>query len=51
MTQVRQSNIELLRIVAMFMVMMLHVNNTALGLPTVEDANTAILPTFYSNIF
>lgn len=46
MTQVRQSNIELLRIVAMFMVMMLHVNNTALGLPTVEDANTAILPTF-----
>lgn len=45
MTQVRQSNIELLRIVAMFMVMMLHVNNTALGLPTTEDAQTAILPT------
>lgn len=29
----------------MFMVMMLHVNNTALGLPTTEDAQTAILPT------
>lgn len=42
----RQSNIELLRIVAMFMVMMLHVNNTALGLPTTEDAQTALLPTF-----
>lgn len=50
MINIRQSNIELLRIVAMFMVMMLHVNNTALGLPTTEAAQTSLLPT-YTRIF
>lgn len=37
----RKSNIELLRILAMCMVMMLHVGNTALGVPTPADAHAA----------
>ncbi|WP_417177116.1 acyltransferase family protein [Bacteroides sp.] len=49
--KVRQSNMEFLRIIAMFMVMMLHVNNAALGLPSVEDARLNGLPTFFRIIF
>lgn len=44
MTKERQSNIELLRIVAMFMVMILHVN-LGLGVPSQEDALTQPLST------
>ena len=46
MPKVRTSNIELLRIISMFMVMMLHVNYTALGVPTIADAQNNVLPTF-----
>lgn len=49
--KVRQSNFELLRIVAMFMVMMLHVNFLALGKPSVEDAGSAPLATFTRILF
>lgn len=42
----RSSNIELLRIISMFMIMILHVNYTALGVPTVADAQNNALPTF-----
>lgn len=51
MNKVRQSNFELLRIVAMFMVMMLHVNFLALGKPSVEDAGSAPLATFTRILF
>lgn len=51
MKKVRQSNFELLRIVAMFMVMMLHVNFLALGKPTMDEANTATVPTFVRIMF
>lgn len=51
MKKVRQSNFELLRIVAMFMVMMLHVNFLALGKPTLDEANTATVPTFVRIMF
>lgn len=51
MNKVRQSNFELLRIVAMFMVMMLHVNFLALGRPSVEDAGSAPLATFTRILF
>lgn len=49
--KVRQSNFELLRIVAMFMVMMLHVNFLALGKPSVEDTGSAPLATFTRILF
>lgn len=51
MNKVRQSNYELLRIVAMFMVMMLHVNFLALGKPTMDEANSATIPTFVRIMF
>lgn len=51
MKKVRQSNFELLRIIAMFMVMMLHVNFLALGRPSVEDAGSAPLATFTRILF
>lgn len=51
MKKVRQSNFELLRIIAMFMVMMLHVNFLALGKPSVEDAGSAPLATFTRILF
>lgn len=51
MNKVRQSNFELLHIVAMFMVMMLHVNFLALGRPSVEDAGSAPLATFTRILF
>lgn len=50
MPKVRESNIELLRIISMFMVMMLHVNYAALGVPTIADAQDNALST-YSRIF
>lgn len=50
MSKTRESNIELLRILSMFMVMILHVDYAALGVPTVADAQNNALPT-YSRIF
>lgn len=51
MNKVRQSNFELLRIAAMFMVMMLHVNFLALGRPTIEEVNTTAVPSFLRILF
>lgn len=51
MKKVRQSNFELLRIVAMFMVMMLHVNFLALGKPTMEEVNSATITSFVRILF
>lgn len=42
----RNSNIEALRIVAMFMILMLHVNFYSLGEPSTEESITNPLPTF-----
>lgn len=41
----RDSNMELLRIVSMFLVLIVHANFRALPLPTVEEANTEVLST------
>lgn len=51
MKKVRQSNFELLRIVAMFMVMMLHVNFLALGKPTMDEVNSATIASFMRILF
>lgn len=40
----RQSNIELLRIVAMFLVLVVHADFMALGEPTFDEMNTQPLP-------
>lgn len=50
MSRTRESNIELLRILSMFMVMVLHVDYAALGVPTVADAQDNALST-YGRIF
>ena len=47
----RNSNIELLRIVAMFMVLMLHVNFWSIGYPSSKDCITAPMPTFFRIAF
>lgn len=43
----RKSNIELLRIIAMLMVVLLHTNNLALGSPTREDVLLSPLTSFW----
>ncbi len=47
----RQSNIELLRIVAMFFVLMLHANCLVLGYPEVTDFQTNWLPAATQTLF
>ena len=43
-TKVRQSNIELLRIVSMFLVVMTHANLSSIGYPTVEELSSKPFP-------
>ncbi len=47
MKSVRLSNIELLRILSMFGILVLHANFNALGLPSAADASAAPFPTFF----
>lgn len=47
----RKSNIELLRIVAMFMVVLVHSNFWSLGIPTMEDLSNNTLPTYFRYLF
>lgn len=49
--KVRQSNFEMLRIVAMFMVLVLHVDSLANGRPTPEDISAAPFPSFLRILF
>ena len=42
----RLSNFELLRILAMFLVLIVHCNYRFLGVPTTDEAREFILPTF-----
>lgn len=49
--KVRNSNIEILRILAMFMVLMLHVNFMTIGEPTTAESVTSPLPTFFRVFF
>lgn len=51
MAVIRKSNIELLRIIAMFMVMILHVNNTTLGVPSVDDTHADGFNVFFRIFF
>lgn len=44
--KVRLSNIELLRIIAMFLVLVVHADFFSLGKPTVQDISAAPLPSF-----
>jgi len=46
MQRMRQSNIELLRIVAMLMVMIVHANYWRVGIPTASEAVSSPLPVF-----
>lgn len=45
-TNFRNSNIEALRMVAMFMILMLHVNNFSIGEPSTEESIVCPIPTF-----
>lgn len=47
----RNSNIEILRIVAMFLILMLHVNFFSIGEPSVGEARTEIVSTFFRCFF
>lgn len=47
----RNSNIEGLRIIAMFMILMLHVNNFSIGEPTTAEAVDAPIPTLARCVF
>ncbi len=49
--KVRQSNFEMLRIVAMFMVLVLHVDSLANGRPAPEDISSAPFPSFLRIMF
>jgi surface polysaccharide O-acyltransferase-like enzyme len=44
----RDSNIELLRIVAMILVMVVHASFLAIGVPQTIDAISLPIPTYYS---
>lgn len=44
-TRERLSNFELLRIIAMFMILLIHANYFSLGIPTAEDLQKDTLPT------
>lgn len=46
MGKVRQSNFELLRIIAMLLVLIVHADYLSIGSPTVQDATDFPLPTF-----
>lgn len=45
-TKQRQSNIELLRIIAMFMILLFHANFFSLGTPSAADLSSDTIPTF-----
>lgn len=47
MTNVRQSNIELLRIIAMFLVLVVHADFTSIGSPNIEDIETSPISSFF----
>ena len=49
--RVRQSNIELLRNISMFMILMLHANFVSLGIPTTEEFNAAFFSTTLRFVF
>ena len=49
--KVRNSNIEILRILAMFQVLMLHVNFMTIGEPTTAESITNPVPTFFRVFF
>lgn len=51
MNHARNSNIEALRIVAMFLILVIHVNFFSIGEPTTEKAVTDAVPTFVSCLF
>jgi len=51
MKHARNSNIEALRIVAMFLILVIHVNFFSIGEPTTEKAVTDAVPTFVSCLF
>ena len=46
-TKIRQSNMELLRIIAMILVLALHVNYLALGAPSIEEIKSSPLSSFF----
>lgn len=46
MTKVRQSNVELLRIIAMFLVLIVHANFTSISCPNINDVETAPISSF-----
>ena len=47
MGKVRQSNIELLRIIAMFLVLIVHADFTSIGCPNIEDIETSPISSFF----
>lgn len=47
MTKVRQSNVELLRIIAMFLVLIVHADFASIGYPTANDFSTSPTSTFF----
>lgn len=51
MGSIRNSNIEALRIIAMFLILMLHVNFYALGEPSFQEAAQYPVPTFARCVF
>lgn len=49
--KIRDSNIELLRILAMFMVLLVHADFFSLGIPSVEDIQNNQLDSFWRIFF
>ena len=45
--KIRESNIELLRSIAMFMILLLHANFVALAYPTIDELTLSPIPQYF----